>query len=89
MLAALALAAHKSPELYAYSFARLTQAVGALLERAAAAGAIRADVSPEELLRALIGMCYMHDRPGWQAEVLRLLDIFVDGLCVKTKMGGS
>jgi hypothetical protein len=25
-------------------------------------------------------MCYMHDQPGWQASVLRLVDIFVDGL---------
>ena len=41
---------------------------------------MRADVSPEDLLRALIGMCYMHDQPGWQASVLRLVDVFVDGL---------
>lgn len=83
MLAALALAAHGSPELYAYSFNRLTNALRALLDRAAAAGAIRADVSPEDLLRALVGMCYMHDQPGWQATVLRLVDIFVDGLLVR------
>ena len=48
--------------------------------RAVAAGEIRADVSPEDLLRALVGMCYMHDQPGWQSTVLRLLDVFVDGL---------
>jgi hypothetical protein len=30
----------------------------------------------------LIGMCYMHDQPGWQQSVLRLLDVFVDGLRV-------
>jgi len=41
---------------------------------------MRADVSPEDLLRALIGMCYMHDQPGWQSSVLRMLDVFVDGL---------
>lgn len=83
MLAALALAAHGTPELYAYSFNRLTNALRALLDRAVAAGAIRADVSPEDLLRALVGMCYMHDQPGWQATVLRLVDIFVDGLLVR------
>ena len=44
MSAALALAAHRSSELSAYSFDRLTKAVGALLDRAVAAGAIRADV---------------------------------------------
>ena len=35
----------------------------------------------KDLLRALIGMCHMHDQPGWQASVLRLVDVFVDGLC--------
>lgn len=81
MSAALALAAHSSSELSAYSFDRLTKAVGALLDRAVAAGEIRADISPEDLLRALVGMCYMHDQPGWQATVLRLVEVFVDGLC--------
>jgi AcrR family transcriptional regulator len=82
MSAALALAVHGSSELYAYTFDRLTKAVGALLERAVAAGDIRSDISPEDLLRALAGMCYMHDQPGWQGSVLRLVDVFVDGLCM-------
>jgi AcrR family transcriptional regulator len=80
MSAALALAAHGSSELSAYSFDRLTKAVGALLDRAVSAGEIRDDISPEDLLRALVGMCYMHDQPGWRASVLRLLDVLVDGL---------
>ena len=80
MSAALALVAHNTSELSAYSFDRLTQAVGGLRARAVAAGEIRDDISPEDLLRALVGMCYMHDQPGWQASVLRLLDVFVDGL---------
>lgn len=87
MAAALALAAHKPSELMAFSYERLTKAVGALLERAVAAGELRADVSPEDLLRALIGMCLMHDQPGWQASVLRLLDVLVDGLRVKPEAG--
>src|SRR5260221_14077463 len=87
MLAALALAVHGLSELYAYTFDRLTKAVGALLDRAVASGEIRADIGPEDVLRALIGMCYMHDQPGWQATVLRLLEVFVDGLCVQT--GGN
>ena len=88
MSAALALAAHgKSSELIAFSFERLTKAVGALLDRAVAAGEIRADVSPEDLLRALIGMCYLHDQPGWQASVIRLLDVFIDGLRVRSEGG--
>src|SRR6202453_4055489 len=80
MSAALALAVNSSSELTAYSFERLTKAVGALLDRAVAAGEIRADISPEDLLRALVGMCYLHDQPGWQESVLRLLDVFVDGM---------
>jgi AcrR family transcriptional regulator len=83
MVAALALAAHSSPDLYAFTFDRLTRAVGTLLDRAVAAGEIRADISPEDLLRALIGMCYMRDQPGWQNSVMRLVDVFVDGLRVR------
>jgi AcrR family transcriptional regulator len=84
MSAALALAVNSTSELTAYSFERLTKAVGALLDRAVAAGEIRADISPEDLLRALVGMCYLHDQPGWQASVLRLLDVFVDGLSLQS-----
>jgi AcrR family transcriptional regulator len=87
MLAALALTVHGSSELYAHTFDRLTKAVGALLARAVAAGEIRADISPEDLLRALIGMCYIHDQPGWQNSVLRLLDVFIDGLRVQANIG--
>jgi AcrR family transcriptional regulator len=80
MSAALALAAYKNSELFSYSFERLTRAVGELLDRAIAAGEIRDDISPEDLLRALIGMCYIQDQPGWQTSVLRLVDVFIDGL---------
>jgi AcrR family transcriptional regulator len=80
MSAALALAAYKPSDLYSYSFDQLTRAVGGLLDRAIAAGEIRKDISPEDLIRALVGMCYMHDQPGWQKSVLRLVDVFIDGL---------
>ena len=81
MVAALALAAHGPSELYAYSFERLRKAVGALLDRAIQTGDIRADITPEDLLRALLGMVYnVYDTPDWQKTALRLADIFVDGL---------
>ncbi len=89
MSAALALAVQSSSELTAFSFDRLTKAVGALLDRAVAAGEIRSDISPEDILRALVGMCYLHDRPGWQKSVVRLLDVFVDGLRVRTDAGNQ
>jgi hypothetical protein len=28
-------------------------------------------------------MCYTHDQPGWQKNVLRLVDIFIDGLHIR------
>ena len=93
MMAALALAVQSGSELHAFSFERLTTAIGSLLNRAVAAGEMRADIGPEDLLRAFFGMCYVHDQPGWQATALRLLDVFVDGLRVpppgKTKARSS
>lgn len=83
MSAALALTYQSSSELATFSMDRLTKAIGSLLERAAAAGQMRGDVSPEDLLRAFFGMCYMHDQPGWQSSVLRMLDVFVHGLRVQ------
>jgi AcrR family transcriptional regulator len=80
MATALAMAAHGSSDLVAYSLERLTNAVGELLQRAAAAGEIRADIDPEDLLRAVLGMCYAYDGTAWQPKVLRLIDVFVDGL---------
>jgi AcrR family transcriptional regulator len=84
MLQALALAVDKNSELFAYSSDRLTRAVKGLLERAVTAGEIRDDVSPEDVLRALVGMSYMNDQPGWQTSVLRLVDVFIDGLRTRT-----
>jgi AcrR family transcriptional regulator len=89
MSAALALAVNSTSDLTVYSFGRLTKAVGVLLDRAVAAGEIRADIGPEDVLRALIGMCYLHDQPGWQTSVLRLLDVFVDGLMIRTSAQGA
>ncbi len=60
---------------------RLTKALGSLLRRGAEANQIRKDITPEDLLRALVGMSYnVYDTPDWQNTALRLVDIFVDGL---------
>lgn len=80
MSTALALVIAKDSDLVSDSSERLTRAIGLLLAQAVAAGEIRSDVSAEDLLRAIVGMCYTHDQPGWQKNVLRLVDIFVDGL---------
>jgi hypothetical protein len=83
MSQALALAAYKNSELFSYSYNSLTRAVASLLDRAIAAGEIRDDISAEDLLRALFGMCYSQDQPGWQKSVLRLVDVFIDGLRIE------
>ncbi len=80
MTAALALAAQTSSDLVASTFELLTRAVRTLLDRAIEAHAVRDDVSPEDLVRTLVGLCYTYDTPGWQANVLRLVDVFIDGL---------
>ncbi len=80
MVEALQLVAHGSSELTAYSFERLTKAIGMLLDRAVSSGDIRSDVPPEELLRALVGIFYSHGGGDWRPRTLRLVDVFVDGL---------
>jgi AcrR family transcriptional regulator len=80
MSAALAFAVSKDSDLVSYSSDLLARAVGKLLSRAGTAGDIRDDISPEDLLRALVGLCYTHEQPGWQKNVLRLVDVFIDGL---------
>ncbi len=80
MSAALAVAIHASSDLSIYAMDRLGGALGPLLARAAAAQAIRDDVSAEDILRTIVGLCYTHDKPGWQGNVGRLVDVFVDGM---------
>ena len=80
MAAALALAVHVPTELSAYTAEQLTGAVGRLMARAVAAGELRSDVAPQDVLRMLVALCYGVNTAGWQASVIRLLDVFVDGL---------
>jgi AcrR family transcriptional regulator len=80
MIEGLQLVAHGSSELKAYSFERLTGAIGLLLDRAMAADEIRADIAPEDLLRTLVGIFYSQGTADWQPAASRLVDVFVDGL---------
>ena len=67
-------------DLYAASIAQIMAAMVLLVQRAGAAGDIRADADPQDLLRALVGFTYGNSNPGWQASALRLIDILMDGL---------
>jgi AcrR family transcriptional regulator len=79
MAAALALAAHNKT-LSAYSFERLTGAVGLLLDRLASANGLRRKIAPEDFLRALIGVTLALDGPDWRNKATPLMDVFIDGL---------
>ena len=67
-------------ELFAHSHSRIQQALQTLVERAVAAGEIRADVEPVDLMRAMGGICMATDSPGWSDTAGRLVDLLVDGL---------
>lgn len=80
MSAALAISVNAASGLKDYSIDRLGRAIGLLLKRAVEAGEIRDDISAEDVLRTIVGLCYTHENPGWQGKVVRLVDVFIDGL---------
>jgi AcrR family transcriptional regulator len=67
-------------ELFKHSHQRITAAITSLVDRARESGDIRADADPEDLLRAMSGICMATDLPGWNDRTERLIDLFVDGL---------
>lgn len=80
MMEALQLATVGSSELKVYSYDRMINAIGLLLDRAVKAGEVRDDVPPEDLLRTLVGIYYSQGSGDWQPVALRMVDVFVDGL---------
>ena len=67
-------------ELFAYSRGRIMTAIGALLDNAVAAGAIRDDVDADDLIRAMSGVCMATDTSGGPERTARLVDLLVDGM---------
>jgi len=80
MAAALGAMVGGAAQLYAASGAQISGAMTLLVERAAAAGDIRADADPDDLLRALVGFTFGNSSPAWRASALRLIDLLMDGL---------
>lgn len=73
-----------SKAMYAELSGRIAKAVDELLQRAIVAKELRPDIRAEELLHAIFAFCYARQpEAGWQEQVLRLLDIFLDGLRAK------
>ncbi len=65
-----------------YSDARreMAAAITSLLDAAARAGTIRADVQPDDVLRAMSGIWLVADGPDWSERSRRLLGLLMDGL---------
>ena len=60
-------------------YAKMHQAIRALVKRAVESGQIRSDLDPMDLLRALIGVSNVASAPDWQASARRLVDILIVG----------
>jgi AcrR family transcriptional regulator len=72
------------------SILRFRSEVAALLERAQAAGTIRPEIQPDEVMALLIGACQGALRAGWSADLQsRTLAIIFAGLRPATRLSGS
>jgi AcrR family transcriptional regulator len=65
---------------FAESLARLVGAITTLLGAGAAAGTIRADVQPRDVLASLSGVSLAAGEPGQRDQARRMLDLLMDGL---------
>jgi len=66
-------------KLYEASHGPIRAAVEGLVKRAMKSGAIRKDLEPFDLLRALIGVSHIASGPDWQRSARRLVDILITG----------
>lgn len=63
-----------------YLLDRLAPALDGLLKAAAAAGEIRSDVEPVELLLAIARLCSSDDKSGISKQSRRMVGLLIDGL---------
>ncbi len=61
------------------SYAKMHQAIRALVKRGVESGEIRSDVDPVDLLHALVGVSNVASSPDWQQSARRLVDILITG----------
>jgi AcrR family transcriptional regulator len=66
-------------KLFESSYARIWEAIRALVKRAIKSGDIRKDLDPIDLLRTLIGVAHVATAPDWQQSARRLVDILIAG----------
>ncbi len=80
MAAALKSVVGADSELFAESHRRVTAAVTGLVDAGVRASAIRDDVEPMDLLRAVSGICLATDREDWRDHARRLVALLMDGM---------
>jgi AcrR family transcriptional regulator len=61
------------------SYAKMHQAIRALVKRAVDSGDIRKDLDPVDLLHALVGVSNVAASPDWKPSAKRLVDILIAG----------
>jgi AcrR family transcriptional regulator len=61
------------------AYAKMHEAVRALVQRGVASGEIRSDLDPVDLVRALVGVSHVASAPDWQPSARRLVDILIVG----------
>ncbi len=88
MVKALAIAIDGSCEIANYSQVTLLGAIERLHGPAVEAGRLRPDVSAEDVVQTVIGMCLARRDDRWEAAVARLSDVFLDGLCAAAAKDG-
>jgi AcrR family transcriptional regulator len=77
---ALRSAASSDSPLFAETRERILAALRLLLDAGAAAGTLRADVDPKDVIRVMNGIWYLPSGPEWRDNVGRMLDLVIDGL---------
>jgi len=67
-------------QVYVSSGGTVIAAYERLVDAARDAGAIRADISNEDMRRLLTGLCTGYDQPGWAQSARRLIGVLLVGL---------
>ena len=66
-------------KVFASSYAKIQEAIDALVKRAIKSGDIRKDLNPMDLLRPLVGVANVSTSPDWRQSARRLVDILITG----------
>jgi AcrR family transcriptional regulator len=66
-------------KVFAASYARVQEAVRALVKRAVESGDIRKDLNPADLIHALVGVSNVAASADWQESARRLVEILIAG----------